>query len=233
MGNESADKPADRLALPHSAHFTDEMRRRHAYVMALSQGRAPDEYRPPAEHAEGVGGWGSRCGLDTTPSGPFVQWTCGEGLVCRAIDDPLVGECVPRSVEIGDACEVGTSTWDTPTRDRMTLGPVSSCGPGRVCERNAVGFPGGMCSSGCDDASEDVSVCGGIAVLDSFNACIARGEVFATCLETTTRPGALRRCSHEAPCRDDYVCAAMLAGEGACLPPYFLFQLRVDGHVIQ
>ncbi len=39
----------------------------------------------------------------------------------------------------------------------------------------------------------------------------------------------LRACDDQNPCRDDYVCARAAHG-GACLPPYFVFQLRVDGH---
>ncbi|WP_437943724.1 hypothetical protein WMF27_00680 [Sorangium sp. So ce281] len=27
-------------------------------------------------------------------------------------------------------------------------------------------------------------------------------------------------------------CARTSSGEGACIPPYFLFQLRVDGHAV-
>lgn len=233
LGNEGTYKRADKLALPHSPHFTDEMVRRREYVSAVISGGAPDEFRAPAEHPLGAGGWGSRCGLDVSPSAPFATWMCEQGLTCRAIDDALVGECMPPVAAIGDACESGTTTWDSSVRELTRLAPPTSCGDGRVCERNAVGFPGGMCSSGCGNSNHLEGICAGIAVLDSFNACIARGEVFETCLATTTRPGTLRRCSHEAPCRDDYVCAATSSGGGACLPPYFLFQLRVDGHAIQ
>jgi hypothetical protein len=40
----------------------------------------------------------------------------------------------------------------------------------------------------------------------------------------------LRACDADQPCRDDYLCALTPAGKGACLPPYFVFQMRVDGH---
>jgi hypothetical protein len=51
----------------------------------------------------------------------------------------------------------------------------------------------------------------------------------------------LKGCDANEPCRDDYICARTAAGHsaskdarerahGACIPPYFLFQLRVDGH---
>lgn len=231
LGNEAPDKHLDALAMPHSAHFTDDMMRRRAYARALASGVVPDEYRAPAEHPDAPGGWGSRCGLDVSPGAPFAAWTCASGLHCEQVDDPAVGECLPDEIGIGDACESGAMTWNAPARDSIRAAEGRHCAAGGYCERSGVGFPGGMCSNGCSAANDGHSVCGGIAILDSFNACIARGEVFETCLATTTRPGALRRCSHEEPCRDDYVCAATESGVGACLPPYFLFQLRVDGHV--
>jgi hypothetical protein len=87
-----------------------------------------------------------------------------------------------------------------------------------------------MCAGGCSDLPEG-AVCGGIPVLAEFNACLAAGVAFERCIQNNTRPGALRACSFKSPCRDDYVCARWGDG-GACLPPYFLFQLRVDGHPI-
>src|SRR5690606_42020739 len=75
------------------------------------------------------------------------------------------------------------------------------------------------------------AICGGIPLLTEFNGCLARGRSFESCIVENTRPGALRACSFDEPCRDDYVCARV-NGAGACMPPYFLFQLRVDGHPI-
>jgi hypothetical protein len=77
------------------------------------------------------------------------------------------------------------------------------------------------------------AVCGGIALLREFNACLAARTPFDRCLAENTRPGALQACDMKTPCRDDYVCArtqSVAPDAGACLPPYFLFQLRVDGH---
>jgi len=42
----------------------------------------------------------------------------------------------------------------------------------------------------------------------------------------------VRACAPDAPCRDGYACArvpGLPPTTGACIPPYFLFQLRVDG----
>lgn len=230
LGEDDAGRRADVLAVPHSAHFADELLRRASYQRALLAGESPDERRPPAERADGRGGYGEACTLE--PSGDLVAWGCSEGLRCVRTADPDVGQCLPERPGAGDACELGHMRVDpNPHRDALRLEPPSGCGPGAVCERSAVGFPGGMCSSGCG-ALGDEAVCGAIAVLSGFNACLARREPFDACILGHSRPGALRRCSADAPCRDDYVCARMPDGESACLPPYFLFQLRVDGHVL-
>ena len=42
--------------------------------------------------------------------------------------------------------------------------------------------------------------------------------------------GVLDTCSPSRFCREDYICARTPSGQGACIPPYFLFQMRVDGH---
>jgi hypothetical protein len=101
-----------------------------------------------------------------------------------------------------------------------------------VCNRSRVGFPGGMCTAACDAPG---ARCGAIAVLDPFNACVARGDSFLSCIRGNVRPAGLRACNEQRACRSDYVCARASqteheAAEGVCLPPYFVFQLRVDGH---
>jgi hypothetical protein len=86
-----------------------------------------------------------------------------------------------------------------------------------------------MCTSTCATLGAG-AVCGKIAVLRGFNDCLARKEPFARCLADNATPAALRACDAEHPCRDDYLCARGPDGGGACIPPYFLFQMRVDGH---
>jgi hypothetical protein len=130
---------------------------------------------------------------------------------------------------VGDPCEQGVITGASAHGDGARLSRVA-CQGGRVCEANSVGFPGGMCAGDCEHLPPG-SVCGGIALLVEFNACLALGRSFERCVLENTRPGALRSCSSREPCRDDYVCAR--SGQaGACMPPYFLFQLRVDGHAL-
>jgi hypothetical protein len=84
-----------------------------------------------------------------------------------------------------------------------------------------------MCTPSCGALSSDGG-CGAIAILDAFNACLAQSRSFETCITEHSSPAGLRRCSRDEPCRDDYICA----GSGVCIPPYFVFQMRVDGHPV-
>jgi hypothetical protein len=227
LGVEDPKDRVDAIDVPMSPHFHADLARRSAYTEALAAGRDPDDRRPPAERGAGDDGAGAHCGLGDPG---FSQWTCAAGLHCAKVADDEVGECVrDGGPSFGDACETGPVTPATsPRRDTVRLSAPESCGEGRVCEANSVGFPGGMCSGGCASLPEDAA-CGGIALLDEFNACLGRGTPFEQCIASTTRPGALRACGFHSPCRDDYVCARGSKG-GVCMPPYFLFQLRVDGH---
>ena len=91
-------------------------------------------------------------------------------------------------------------------------------------------FPGGMCSRGDCASAGAGETCGAIAVLQGFNDCLAQGRPFAQCLEQNVRPAVQQACDAQTACRDDYICSRTPSGKGACIPPYFLFQLRVDGH---
>lgn len=95
----------------------------------------------------------------------------------------------------------------------------------RVQQCSATSPPGTACTS---EAGMAFTEC--VMQLDD------RKTSFVPCLtlpQTTSR-ALVRSCNVERPCRDDYVCLATAAtaktGLGACLPPYFLFQFRIDGH---
>jgi hypothetical protein len=130
---------------------------------------------------------------------------------------------------IGDACELGTvrSSTRNPARDMIENQRQRACGSGLSCTAQRGGFPNGMCQARCGALPEG-AVCGVIAV-HPFNDCLGSGAPFSTCIKHVRDIG-LAGCSDARPCRDDYVCARTPAGDGACLPPYFLFQMRVDGH---
>jgi hypothetical protein len=229
LGVDDATRRADVIAVPHSPHFDDDLPRRELYLDALLSGRPPEEFRPTSERA-GRGNYGAHCGL--VADGEYQSWRCESGLECRSLGDETIGVCQPAKPGPGDACEVGPmKAHSDGHRDAVRLGPRTGCESGH-CERNSVGFPGGMCSGGCDGLS-DSATCGGIALLVEFNTCLARGVPFESCILEHSRPGALRKCSLRDPCREDYICARLPNGEGGCIPPYFLFQMRVDGHVLR
>ncbi|WP_437676781.1 hypothetical protein [Sorangium sp. So ce131] len=237
LGAEDPARRHDALAASESAHVVGDLPRRRAVVEAIARGAAPAYDVPFPERAEaGPGGYGARCGLGDES---FAGWTCAPGLVCSAYDAPredraTVGVCVPAAPELGDPCQVGAVVAHAdPHRDRApAAAQAGACPPAAVCNTSPVGFPGGMCTGSCGALPEE-GVCGAIAVLDPFNRCLAGGTVFTECLGRHVTPAGLRACSREAPCREDYVCARTGSGEGACIPPYFLFQLRVDGHAVR
>lgn len=152
----------------------------------------------------------------------------------RPLAEPGSTNAAPERATVGASCEPTRITQSTnPWLDRAEKLPRIACeGAFSVCEKTSVGFPGGMCSGPCDPLDKN-GTCGGIAILSDFNQCLAANKPFGECLAKHTRPGNLRSCSAQQPCRDDYICAqaeGQPEGRGACIPPYFLFQMRVDGH---
>jgi hypothetical protein len=104
------------------------------------------------------------------------------------------------------------------------------------------GFPAGMlrlrrCSGAPGeqaDPDNPESICVHMAD-DGFNDCV-RERPFSLCFQTNVphpvvRPGGPRACNVANPCREDYICTGSdKSGTGACIPPYFVFQFRVDRH---
>ena len=164
-----------------------------------------------------------RAALSTPQPDPF-----------RPLAEPDAANAAPEKATVGASCEPTRITQSAnPWLDRAEKLPRVACeGVFSVCEKTSVGFPGGMCSGPCDSLDKN-GTCGGIAILSDFNRCLAANKPFGECLARHTRPGNLRSCSSQQPCRDDYICAqaeGQPEGRGACIPPYFLFQMRVDGH---
>lgn len=228
LGEDAPDAPAENaLAVAVSPHVTADLPRRLRIAQQMLAGSEPDFSAPFAEHGAVQGSYGQACALGNDPS--FTSWTCPPGLRCSSIEagpGAAIGQCLPQTLQVGDACESGVVTQRPDfLRDRMSGVRVEAC-PGMLCNRSGVGFPGGMCTASCGAKG---AACGSIAILDSFNACLARGESFLSCIRGHVQPAGLRACDAANPCRDDYVCARAAQG-GVCLPPYFVFQLRVDGH---
>jgi hypothetical protein len=223
--------PSNAVSTAFSPHFSRDQPRRREVVEAMRAGRALSYARPLAERAaQGDAGYGAHCGLGDAG---FSDWTCDPGYRCERFDAPdndaTVGICLPlEGADVGDPCEFGPlAPSSDPLRDRIARVHTSPCSAGAVCNTNAVGFPGGMCTASCTDLPRR-GACGAIAVLDAFNACLAANESFETCISAHSSPAGLRRCNADEPCRDDYICA----GSGVCIPPYFVFQMRVDGHPV-
>lgn len=220
----------DTLAVSTSAHLRGDIPRRERYVHALARGETVDEVRPFSDF-EPTRGYGAHCGLGDPA---FASWTCDAGLRCTALDDPLLGTCLPEGEKrAGDPCELGTlRTHAVGHRDRVRDAEITACASTAVCNVNKMGFPTGMCTAGCEGL-KDGEACGPIVDFTTFNACVGRRRPFPTCIEAAAHPVGLRACDEGDRCRDDYVCArSAWSDRGVCLPPYFLFQLRVDGHVL-
>ncbi len=219
-----------------SPHFLLDQARRQDFHAKVLTGAAPRGSRPLSVRAEaGEGRFGSHCGLGDPA---FADWKCEPGFHCAPViaDDRVsrTGVCAPDRPSAGSACQPGRIRHHAnPHVDRVVLSRATDCGSSRLCEDTSVGFPGGMCSGGCESLGAG-EACGSIAVLQGFNDCLARRkETFDACLRKNVRPGAMRSCSEAEPCRDDAICARLegaSSGQGACIPPYFLFQLRIDGH---
>jgi hypothetical protein len=221
-------KAVDALAVFSSPHLEGELERRQLWHAAVQRGELASEARPLSEHEHNRGAWGTHCGLGDPG---FADWTCDDGLVCTKLADPELGTCLePGPGLVGGVCEIGEiKARADHHKDRVTKVEQRPCADGAVCNDNGVGFPEGMCTFACGSGGPD-SACGVIPNLRSFNDCLAARQPFAACIEKAGFPAGMRACSVAAPCRDDYICARSGSDAGVCLPPYFLFQLRVDGH---
>ena len=219
----------------------------------------PDEkFKTALAGTQLFNGWGAVCYNGTDPS--FVAWTCADKLECRALHasdhEPGIGVCVTAAAtRIGDPVEFGkvvhhaygNDTYereipDAPAKpdNYVVPAPPSDRSDYTVAHqgfRNADstgGFPAGMLRiKKCNDLPGEAR-CGRVAAT-GFNACIGAGKPFPECLKLTETAG-LRACDRANPCRADYICTAPydLPGPnqsmGTCIPPYFMFQFRVDGH---
>jgi hypothetical protein len=225
------------LAVGVSRHFAGELAWREGYVRAAARGEPFESPRSFAERPFVDRGYGAHCGL---------EWTCDEGLRCRYATDDEVGFCTPKGPNnSGDACENAVVVpVGGPDGDRVEPKPVEKCRATSEaaqesvsCSPNHFGFPSGLCSEACETLGEvrGVTICADIPLAGFETDCFAKREPIEQCLETHVARRRVRACSAKEPCRDDYGCARVAgapAGMGACVPPYFVFQARVDGPLL-
>jgi hypothetical protein len=216
-----------------SGHFRADQARRVAYLEELERGGTPAadrpfSFAPTAERA----GYGDLCSLPGARS--FADWTCADGLTCQIIDpavgDTELGQCFPDQHRAGDPCLRNVVLQDHHSLDKMVM-PWTElpCASGYACRKPGAGFPSGMCTSNCDAITSPHEICGPTAGA-GFADCLAGRTAFDTCLERHQELASRGRCNASLPCRNDYICARTGDADGACVPAYFLFQLRVDGH---
>jgi hypothetical protein len=239
LGTDPAEtSSANALAIGISPHLREQVAYRKTDLASVAAGKMELAPLPFAEHGSDQGLYGAACGLGDPG---FATWKCGKDFVCSDDNGDQVGICVSKARRSGEACEESKVTFTAdPTQDKVTMGPVMACvnpnGAGGACVRsggNPGGFPNGMCTGGCNTVGQVVAdaMCG-VSVPDGFNACIAKGGLFEDCVANGTTHWR-KACSAKIPCGPDYVCAAVAHAPpsvGACMPPYFIFQARVDGH---
>ncbi len=230
VGDDPVSTP--RYAALHSglsAHLRAELARRRAYVEALARGEAPDEFRPIPER-QGVGTeHGAPCGLGDPG---LADWSCAPGLRCVALEDAEVGACFAEG-SVGEPCEYGVMVGrPRAASDRVAQVAKHACGAAMECASNFSGFPQGSCDTSCDAGVPD-RACGDFLDVDAFQNCLRFRQPVAECAQKHVFQTGLRACDDAHPCRQDYVCSRAGPDAGACVPPYFVYPLRLDGYPIR
>lgn len=230
------------LADGMSPHLREQTAFRKTDLLAVAGGSNDLAPIPFAEHGSDAGGYGAVCGLGDPG---FAKWKCKAGFVCSDVNGDQVGICVSEGSKrrAGEACEESkVSFLGDAKKDKVTPPAAFVCTSPKnrgACVKsggNPGGFPNGTCTTGCTtmgQVEEGDSICG-VGVVDGFNACIGAGRPFPDCVKNVNLRYR-KACSAKAPCGPDYVCSAVDGappGVGACMPPYFIFQGRVDGHIV-
>ncbi len=225
------------LAVGHSPHLGADLAWR-AVDLANVAKAARSPYRPFAAYPDGH--FGAECGL--TPG--LAEWSCDAGLVCRDIHHGPWGVCAPNEGRRpGEPCEDVVVKPDARALGAIVTsrGPDLTCpaptgdqATGAFCAPNWLGFTGGMCSERCTSLGEvqGGSICAPLPAAGYEADCFLGREPIEQCLERHFVTARVGRCDASTPCRDDYGCARVPGappGVGACVPPYFIFQARVDG----
>lgn len=225
--------PLNAIRFAGSGHFRTDLARRVAYLEAVERGDEPALERPLSYAPTGArAGYGDVCAL---PGARSIDWACEDGLACQritaAVGDAETGRCFPDERRAGDPCLRSAVLQAHHSLDKMAMPwDELGCAPGNACRMPVGGFPSGMCTGPCSEIASPGEICGPTAGA-GFGDCLAGRSTFAQCLERHNELASRGRCNAQRSCRDDYVCARIEhQPDGACLPAYFLFQLRVDGH---
>ncbi|MGQ0455781.1 MAG: hypothetical protein ACT4OU_01835 [Hyphomicrobium sp.] len=207
-----------------------------------------------------VNGWGGACYDHANKDSSFKHWTCKAGLRCvtthETADDPGHGSCMTDgSAKAGDAVERGridSAAFRDDVYVRIHPKPGYPLTSRQIKIDDATyrataqtgGFFGGMAyKRNCSLPMPSTTVCArhagrtqplprGQENVGGFNDCLRVTKNFKECFgDLYTEKVGLRECDKGTPCRDDYICIATPdKTSGACLPPYFMMQFRVDGH---
>jgi hypothetical protein len=227
------------LEVGRSRHFDAELAWRQDLIETWARGGSFATARPFADHGAD-GGYGAHCGLGDPG---FADWTCGAGLMCRDVTHDEVGVCVPDDGNHpGDPCQearVGASVGADGDRIQSHAAEACTLTPGADeatagCTPNAYGFVGGQCSEACatPGSVDGPYVCAELPATEYEADCFPSKEPIEACMKAHALARRVRSCDRARPCRDDFACVRTPAPGrtvGACVPPYFVFQARVDG----
>lgn len=255
MGKDPSGRyPGNSVFLAASAHFFGDSERRRAIVDAVAAGGvASIDYsrglaaRPQMRRSQKldntglVNGWGAHCSRSKDET--FKGWTCAQGLVCKTLLDAKdgFGTCINETQKVGDPCETGvikTTAFGvdsykktSPHRPTITV-TDGKCSPQSQEPGTKTGgfLNGSIRTQSCENLPAEAS-CGPLpAARPGFNSCLGKRN-FGDCIKEYALPVGMRGCDQRNPCRDDYICSESYEEKrGSCIPPYFLFQFRVDGH---
>ena len=239
LGNERhAGVTFNALEVGSSPHLDGELAWRARLLDRIARGEEFHEARPFAERTSDTGGYGAHCG---TGDPAFASWTCDAGLVCRDFQHAEIGICAPDGADgPGDACQSVTITpTDSVDGERITAERSEKCisdtnDPTTSCSPNAFGFPGGLCSDACTTSGVvrgDI-ICADLPLSGFETDCFPSAKPIEVCQAEHSVRREVRACDRDHPCRDDFGCtrvAGAPSGVGACVPPYFVLQARVDG----
>jgi len=243
--DKKSTHPMNALNFEGSGHFQIELERRSQFLENIRKGvwAKPSRDFSIAPPEGKKAGYGHFCGLPNTKG--FQHWQCEDGLTCQksdeAKDEKILGKCLPNVQKAGDPCMYGYVTQEDRNKDKIILDPTKKCNNGNSnysCSpvvgpagTKLGGFPSGSCGAAtCKNLDPKTEVCGHTAAA-GFSVCVGdTSKTFEYCLNTYSKEVGLGLCNKDRACRNDYVCVRVSKDKGACMPSYFVFQVRQDGH---